>query len=131
LKILLDTHVWLWLQTEPDRLSDDALGHLHDATHDLYLSAASGWEIAIKHALGKLPLPEPPARYVPSRLETSGVSSLPVEMRHALHVSGLPSHHQDPFDRLLVAQAQLEGMHLMTVDSQLEPYEIDILAARG
>lgn len=129
MKILLDTHVWLWLQAEPDRLSDDALGHLGDTTNDLYLSAASGWEIAIKHALGKLPLPEPPERYVPSRLETSGVGALPVELRHALHVSGLPTHHQDPFDRLLVAQAQLEGMHLMTVDPRMERYDVDLLPA--
>jgi PIN domain nuclease of toxin-antitoxin system len=79
-KILLDTHVWLWLQAEPDRLSEDALRPLGDTTNDLYLSAASGWEIAIKHALGKLSLPEPPERYVPSRLETSGVGALPVEL---------------------------------------------------
>lgn len=129
MKILLDTHVWLWLQADPDRLSDDALERLRDSTNDLYLSAASGWEIAIKHALGKLPLPDPPERYVPSRLETSGVAALPVDMRHALRVSGLPPHHQDPFDRLLVAQAQLDDLRLMTVDPQMSLYEVEILPA--
>lgn len=129
MKILLDTHVWLWLQTSPERLSEAALDLLRDPANELHLSAASGWEIAIKHALGKLPLPEPPSTYVPSRLISSGVTPLPVEMRHALHVSTLPPHHRDPFDRLLVAQAQLEEMPVMTVDPQLRSYGAEILSA--
>ena len=128
MKILLDTHVWLWLQTAPERLSEEALDRLSDAGNDLFLSAASGWEIAIKHALGKLPLPEPPISYVPSRLASSGVAALPVEMRHALRVADLPDHHRDPFDRLLVAQAQLKGLQLMTADPQLSRYDVDTLA---
>lgn len=131
MRILLDTHVWLWLQSDPDRFGGDVLDLLRDEANDLFLSAASGWEIAIKHALGKLPLPEPPSTYVPSRLETSGVTSLPVAMRHALHVGSLPVHHRDPFDRLLVAQAQLEGLTLMSVDAQLRSYDIEILTADG
>ena len=131
MKILLDTHVWLWLQTTPERLSEEALASVEDGTNELYLSAASGWEIAIKHALGKLPLPEPPERYVPSRLETSGVATLDVAMRHALHVARLPDHHRDPFDRLLLAQAQLEGMRLMTVDPELGRYPVEVLPAAG
>ncbi len=131
MKILLDTHVWLWLQTSPERLSNRALEQLRDPENELYLSAASGWEIAIKHALGKLPLPEPPDRYVPSRLAASGVTPLAVEMRHTLHVASLPTHHRDPFDRLLIAQAQLEQMAVMTVDSQIRTYGVEVLPADG
>lgn len=131
MKILLDTHVWLWLQSDPERVRGDVLDLLRDPSNALYLSAASGWEIAIKYALGKLPLPEPPATYVPSRLEISGVTSLPVTMRHALRVEGLPAHHRDPFDRLLVAQAQLEELTLTTADPQLRSYEVELLAADG
>jgi PIN domain nuclease of toxin-antitoxin system len=128
-KILLDTHVWLWLQASPERLSEAALALLRDGANLLYLSAASAWEIAVKHALGKLPLPEPPSRYVPDRLASSGVLPMAVETRHALHVANLPHHHRDPFDRLLVAQAQLEAMPVMTVDPQIRRYELEVLSA--
>ncbi len=127
MKILLDTHVWLWLQTAPERLSEEALGQLSDTGNDLFFSAASGWEVAIKHALGKLPLPEPPVSYVPSRLAANGVIAMPVVMRHSLRVADLPDHHRDPFDRLLVAQAQLDGLSLMTADPQLTRYDVDTL----
>lgn len=129
MRILLDTHAWLWLQTTPERLSERALALVSDPGNDLYLSAASAWEIAIKYALGKLPLPEPPAEYVPTRLRTSGASPLFVEHRHALHVASLPHHHRDPFDRLLIAQAHLDGLSLLTTDPELEPYGVDIVPA--
>jgi len=127
MKALLDTHVWLWLQTTPERLSGEALALVEDTSNDLFLSAASAWEIAIKYALGKLPLPEPPDRYVPSRLELSGTAALPVEIRHAVHVAALPPHHRDPFDRLLIAQAQLENLVLVTADGQLAPYGVEMV----
>jgi prevent-host-death family protein len=94
-----------------------------------FLSAASAWEIAIKVGLGKLKLPEPPARYVPARLAEQGMDALPIDHGHALRVAELPDHHADPFDRLLVAQAQLERMTLMTADPQLLAYEVDTLWA--
>jgi PIN domain nuclease of toxin-antitoxin system len=100
---------------------------VEDTSNDLFLSAASAWEISIKYALGKLPLPEPPTRYVPSRLELSGTLALPVEIRHAVHVSALPPHHRDPFDRLLIAQAQLENLVLVTADGQLSPYGVEMV----
>ncbi len=127
MKALLDTHVWLWLQTAPERLTGEARELVEDASNDLFLSAASAWEIAIKYALGKLPLPEPPDRYVPSRLALSGTTPLPLDQRHALHVAALPPHHRDPFDRLLVAQAQLEGLLLVTADKQFGAYEVRIV----
>jgi PIN domain nuclease of toxin-antitoxin system len=97
--------------------------------NELYLSAASSWEIAIKHALGKLRLPEPPARYVPSRLDKLRVLPLAIDHRHALHVTALPAHHRDPFDRLIVAQAQLEDLPVLTADPQLDLYDITVLPA--
>ncbi len=129
MKILLDTQCWLWMQTVPERFSPRALELVRDVETELYLSAASAWEIAIKFALGKLPLPLPPSRYVPARMASSGVNGLPVTHLHALHVATLPLHHRDPFDRLLVAQAQLEGFPIMTADGQLSAYEVPVLWA--
>lgn len=124
---LLDTHVWLWLQTTPERLSDEAGGLLADRTNTLLLSAASSWEIAIKYRLGKLPLPEPPAAYVPDRMRLSGVTPLPVQHAHALRVADLPDHHNDPFDRLLIAQAQELAIPIVTADQQLGAYAVDLV----
>jgi PIN domain nuclease of toxin-antitoxin system len=90
------------------------LTQLGDPANELYLSAASAWEIAIKYSPGRLPLPEPPARFVPSHLSRDGVIALPIEPAHALAVADLPQHHNDPFDRLLVVQAQLGRMTLVS-----------------
>jgi len=128
-KLLLDTQIWLWLQTQPERVVDDVRDRLVEGSTQLLLSAASSWEIAIKHALGKLALPEPPRDYVPSRMRSSGVDGLQVSHAHALHVATLPHHHGDPFDRLLVAQAQLEDLTLLTADRQLERYDVDVIRA--
>lgn len=125
---LLDTHVWLWLQTTPERVRDKVVGLLADRAHTLLLSAASSWEMAIKYRLGKLPLPEPPADYVPERMRLTGVVPLPVEHAHALRVADLPQHHSDPFDRLIVAQAQLLGVPIVTADPQLDAYEVEIIS---
>jgi PIN domain nuclease of toxin-antitoxin system len=129
LKLLLDTHVWLWMQTAPTRIRPDVLELIADTRNPVWLSAASAWEISIKYSMGRLPLPVPPSDYVPSRMARSGTSGLPVEHRHALHVAGLPAHHRDPFDRLLVAQAQLEGAVLVTADAQLDAYDVQRLSA--
>lgn len=130
MRYLLDTHCWLWLQASPERLSKEVLALLEDSANDLFFSAASSWEIAIKYALGKLPLPEPPARYVPSRMRISGCGGLPVQHVHAVRVAELPLHHRDPFDRLLVAQAQIEKLVLVTVDRQFEKYDIEVCFAQ-
>ena len=130
MRFLIDTHCWLWLQASPSRLSPDTLSLLESPANDLLFSAASSWEIAIKYALGKLPLPEPPSRYVPSRMAASGSRGLAVEHAHTLRVAELPPHHRDPFDRLLVAQAQIERLVLVTVDRQFEMYEVDVRFAQ-
>lgn len=129
MRILLDTHVWLWMQAEPDRLSDETRAIVEHLDNELLFSAASSWEIAIKHAIGRLSLPADPMEYVPDRIRSSGVTPLAIEHSHALRVAGLPPHHRDPFDRLLVAQAQVEDVPILTVDPALDPYDVEILRA--
>jgi PIN domain nuclease of toxin-antitoxin system len=127
--ILLDTHCWLWWISEPARLKDDARRLIEDSLNTILLSVASSWEIALKYSIGRLDLPEPPEHFVPKRLMRDGISSLPIEHVHALHVAGLPYHHKDPFDRLIISQAQIEGVPIMTVDRQFEAYDIEIIWA--
>jgi PIN domain nuclease of toxin-antitoxin system len=122
-RILLDTPVFLWLQTEPARLGEQ-LGLLEDQRNELLVSAASSWEIAIKYRLGRLELPAPPERYVPERLRIVGATGLPVEHSHALAVAGLAPLHDDPFDRLLVAQAGLLDLAVMTADPMIAQYPV-------
>ena len=124
--LLLDTHVFLWMQTEPERLGP-ARSLPEDDRTELMLSSASSWEIAIKWVLGKLPLPIPPDRYVPDRMQTTAVSALNIGHRHALAVAGLRQHHTDPFDRLLIAQATVEKITFVTADPAIRPYGIDLL----
>jgi len=114
-RILLDTHVFLWMHAASSRLGGLA-AYLTNPEHELFLSAASSWEIAIKSNLGKLRLPEGASDYVKSRMADGGVTGLPIEHVHALFVDRLPRHHRDPFDRLLVAQAELEDLSLATAD---------------
>lgn len=126
MRVLLDTHVFLWLHTEPERLGDH-LRLLENPRNVRLVSAASSWEIAIKSSLGRLSLPEPVARWLPARLADIGATPVPVEHAHALAVAELPRHHRDPFDRLLVAQAQLLGVPLLTTDRQIARYDVDVL----
>jgi PIN domain nuclease of toxin-antitoxin system len=95
-RYLLDTHVWLWLASEPERIRPGLLADLDDPETDLLLSAAVSWEIAIKWALGRIALPDPPASYVPDRMRRLNVTGLPVEHAHALQLATLPRHHGDP-----------------------------------
>lgn len=129
MRVLLDTQVWLWMVQDPGRLDSDARKHLLDPSSVLLLSAASAWEIAIKNSLGKLDLPEPPHTFVPSRMRRDAVDGLPVVHAHALRVAALPLLHRDPFDRILVAQAQHERIPIMTADEQVRRYDVDVLAA--
>jgi len=126
--ILLDTQVWLWMLMDPDRFSAQGRETLIAPDVELLLSAASTWEIAIKHGLGKLHLPGPAEIVIPEMMSATRVVPLPVLHTHTLRVANLPDHHRDPFDRLLVAQAQLEGVPMMTSDVKFSDYEVDVLA---
>ncbi len=124
---LIDTECWLWWHLAPERLGASALALLEERRSPLLLSAASSWEIAIKVALGKLELPAAPDGFVPEQLAEDGIDPLAIEHAHALHVARLPPHHNDPFDRLLIAQAQLERCAFLTADAQLVDYEVDFV----
>jgi PIN domain nuclease of toxin-antitoxin system len=128
-KVLLDTHIFLWLNTEPERLGEH-LPLVEDRRNALLVSAVSSWEIAIKHGLGRLPLPESPERYVPERLRAIGAEALAIEHTHALAVAALPPMHRDPFDRLLVAQAGLLDVPILTADPQVAQYPVRTLMVR-
>lgn len=126
MKLLLDTHVFLWLHAEPERFGAQR-SILEDPHNDLIVSAASSWEIAIKHARGRLPLPEPPQSYVPDLLRRIGAKALAIEHSHVLAVAALPPLHGDPFDRLLVAQAKSLDATLATADERIAQYSVRTL----
>ena len=123
-RLLLDTHVFLWWRGEPARLSAEVRSSI--ATADIvFVSAASAWEAAIKAALGRLELPDT----IEAGVLASGFEKLLITFAHAEQAAGLPPHHRDPFDRMLVAQACAEGLTLVTHDRLLEPYDVEVIWA--
>lgn len=126
MKVLVDTHCWLRFLMTPDKLSTAAVDALADVSNEVYVSAAVAWEIVIKHGLGKLPLPLPAAQYLSDRLAAVGHRPLPIAVEHALALADLPAHHRDPFDRILVAQAQVEHLTLLTADDKIKAYAVPI-----
>lgn len=127
MKYLLDTHAFLWWNMDDRQLSDTAKEIIANGENEIYLSAASAWEITLKAARYRLTLPEEPEVYIPSRLSLHNFKSLPVEVRHAIAVYKLPMHHTDPFDRLLVAQSHTESMPLLTVDVEIRKYDVEVI----
>jgi len=127
MKALLDTHTFLWWNLDAPQLSQTVREFIADGDNEIFLSAASAWEIAIKYAKGRLELPEPPDRYVPSRQRLHHFTALPIQLTHALQVYALPAVHNDPFDRLLIVQSQLEKMPLLTVDSEILRYGVEVI----
>lgn len=127
MRVLADTHTWLWMLGAPERLPAAVRDLVSDPATEVLVSAASAWEIAIKHDLGKLTLPEPPATYVPRRLAATGCTALAVEVVHALRAGALPPHHRDPFDRLLIAQAQVLRVPLCSGDRAFAAYAVEVL----
>ena len=117
------------MNAAPERLSPSARHLVQTGSTDLLLSAASAWEIAIKYALGKLRLPARPSDYVPSRLQQTRTAALPITHDHALRSGELPPHHRDPFDRLLIAQAQVERLPFLTADRHLAAYDVEVIWA--
>lgn len=127
-QLLIDTHVFLWLFLEPERFSEAAIAFVKNRRdYDFYLSHASSWEISIKVGSGKLRLPNSPELFVPRRVQRAGYFHLPIELEHVLSVHSLPSHHRDPFDRLIVSQAKLEKMQVLTADPVFEDYGVNVI----
>ena len=124
---LLDTHTFLWWNLDDPQISSTAREFISDGANQVFLSAASAWEIAIKCARGRLVLPETPDQYVANRVSLHHFLPLPVQLSHALHVFSLPDIHRDPFDRLLVAQSQLEGLPILSRDLGIARYEVDVI----
>ena len=127
MKYLLDTHTFLWWNLDDPQLSTIAKEIIADGSNEIFLSAATAWEIAIKTARGRLTLPEDPARYASNRMSLHNFQALPVHIHHATRVYTLPMHHTDPFDRLLIAQSQVEAMPLLTADVDIRKYDVEVV----
>ena len=127
MKYLLDTHVFLWWNLGDSQLSDNATAIISDGNNEIFLSAVSAWEIAIKVAKKRLTIPEEPVRFVPSRMQLHGFQPLPIQIHHATRIYELPIYHTDPFDRLLIAQSQIESMPLISVDADIRRYEVEVV----
>ena len=127
MRLLLDTHAFFWWITDDPQLSTKARELISDSHNTMYWSAASSWEVSIKYALGRLPLPETPDEFLPVELVKNRIESLSVIDAHAFQAGRLPRHHADPFDRMLVAQAQIESLVILSNDRKLSHYDVDIL----
>ena len=127
MKALLDTHTFLWWVSGGSEIPDRARAVIEDSDATILFSAASAWEIAIKAARGRLQLPQSPERFVPARVRRHRLTVLDVTLLHALRAGALPGIHADPFDRLLVAQAQLEGIPILTADPAIGRYEVETI----
>ncbi len=127
MRLLLDTHVFLWATTDPERLSTVAKEILTSSDNRAFLSAASTWEIAIKAHLGRLSLRESAAKWIPSAMQEAGVYPIDILQRHTYVAATLPNYHADPFDRMLISQALIENMSLITADRQILRYEVETI----
>lgn len=121
-RLLVDTHALLWWLTDDPSLSPAARDAIADPVHEPLVSAASVWEIAIKRSLGKLTAPDD----LPEQIADAGFAWLPISDAHAWHVRDLPAHHHDPFDRLLIAQALIERVPVITVDARFGDYGVEV-----
>jgi PIN domain nuclease of toxin-antitoxin system len=127
MKLLVDTCTFLWIASGSPRLSKAATAAFLDRNNERYLSSASAWEIGIKYTARRLPLPERPDIFVPRIREASGIEPLEIDEESALHAGRLPGLHSDPFDRMLVAQAIVHGMTILTPDQEIERYGVRVL----
>ena len=126
MKLLLDTHTFIWWTSNSASLSPHALSLCTDPTNTIVLSVVSVWEMQIKHQLGKLQLTMPLAHLITGHQQSNNLQLLTVELAHVLALDALPTHHKDPFDRLLIAQAAVEGLSLISHDAVLRQYPIDV-----
>ena len=124
MKLLLDTHAFLWFVTTDPKLSNNAISLISDLGNEVLVSPASYWEIAIKVGLGKYPMTVPFEEFFRRGIEGAAMTILPVEIRHAAVLSSLPMHHKDPFDRMIISQAIAEQISVVSVDTVLDQYPI-------
>jgi PIN domain nuclease of toxin-antitoxin system len=125
-RLLLDTHAFLWWVTDDDRLSERATDLIADGSNEVFLSAASVWEMAIKVGLGRLRLPDDVWSFTPAQLERNAFQALPVHVSHAVALIAFPELHRDPFDRMLVAQAVTEGLTVVSGDPEISRYSVSV-----
>jgi len=124
MRLLLDTHVFLWFISGDTKLSASAKAHITDPNNDVYLSVASVWEAVVKYHLGKLPLPQAPGMYLPLQRQNHHISSLGIDEATIGFLPKLPALHRDPFDRILICQALQHGLTLVTVDAAITAYPV-------
>ena len=126
MKLLLDTHIFLWYISGDERLSTAMRQAIQDVENEVYLSVVSLWEVAIKHQLGKLPLPSAPGTYLPTQREKHHIASLPLNEVSIVHLPELPLLHRDPFDRMLICQALAHQLTIVSVDDFIQAYNVSI-----
>lgn len=124
MKFLLDTHIFLWFISGDKQLSASALSYIRNPENEIYLSAASVWEIVVKCQIGKLPLPEPPETFIPEQRQKHQIASLVIDEQTVSYLSTLPTLHRDPFDRILICQALQHNMTIITVDTAITAYPV-------
>ena len=127
MKILLDTHIFLWFISGDSRLSTDVRDIIRDLDNEIYLSVVSVWESIVKYQLGKLPLPEPPETYLPKQRELHQIASLTLDESSIAQLAKLPPLHRDPFDRMLICQALQYGLTIATVDAAVQAYSVSFI----
>jgi PIN domain nuclease of toxin-antitoxin system len=127
MKILLDTHIFLWFISADIRLSTDVREAIRDPDNEVYLSAVSVWEAIVKYQLGKLPLPEPPEIYLPKQRDIHQIVSLALDESSVAQLANLPLLHRDPFDRMLICQALQNGLTIATVDAAVRAYSVSVM----
>ncbi len=130
MRVLLDTNVAIWLAADPTVLRFEVVELLRDDGTDLVLSAVVGWEAAITWRSGKLKLPEHPRTWIARLAGEFGTRALPVTETHVVEVADLPDHHGDPFDRLLIAQARVENIPIVTAGRSFGRYDVEVITAR-
>ncbi|MBF0328372.1 MAG: type II toxin-antitoxin system VapC family toxin [Nitrospirae bacterium] len=127
MKALLDTHVFLWWVMDDERLTIFVRDFISNEKNELFLSAASCWEMMIKAKLGRIKFPDSAEKFIPAQMRQNNINGLPVHISHALHMYSLPDKHKDPFDRILIAQAQAERIPIVTNDSLIADYDIRVI----
>lgn len=123
----MDTHTFLWWIIDNPQISSRVRDIMSNSLNELFLSAASCWEIAIKAKIGRIKLPGRPQIFVSQQMALNTIQGLPIQISHALHVFNLPHHHKDPFDRIIIAQAQLEKLPILTSDAMISKYKVKII----